>query len=90
MIFSAKLTLLVPKDDAFTKVVIEAGLPDLFQMDVQLSRTVVANHIIKHDEDFEGIDQNSKKNHAQFSSLGSTQLNFTWKLDGGYLTAFLY
>ena len=81
MIFSAKLTLLVPKDDAFTKVAIEAGLPDLFQMDVQLSRTVVANHIIKHDEEFEGIDQ---ENHTQFSSLGSTQLNFTWKLDGGY------
>ena len=80
--FSAKLTLLVPKDDAFSKVAIEAGLPDLFLMaDPQLAWQVVANHIIDY-KPFSGITQQIPRK-IQVTSLGFTQLNFTGGMNHG-------
>ena len=85
---AAKLTLLVPTDDAFSKVAIEAGLPDLFQMaDLPLAWHAVANHIID-DKPFNEISSIPIGKQIQVSSLGFTKLNFTKK--GNYILSQLY
>ena len=66
----------MPKDGAFAKVAIEAGLPDLFQMDVQLAWQVVANHIIDY-KPFNEIFSIPTEEQLQVSSLGFRKLNFT-------------
>ena len=66
----------MPKDGAFAKVTIEAGLPDLFQMDLQLAWQVVANHIIDY-KPFNEISSIPTGEQLQVSSLGFRKLNFT-------------
>ena len=73
----------MPKDEAFTKVAIEAGLPDLFLMvDPQLAWQIVANHIIDF-KPFSGIAAQQIPRKIQVTSLGFTQLNFTGDITHG-------